>query len=114
MKIDLLFVQIALVFLPGLIWAGLDSRYALKSSPSVPAGGAKFMRNDRNFRARWLFQTGGGLYPQGRKQHSDIAGSNAARAACSYAAAAVALTRGKRHDRPDARRRSETVGRSRL
>lgn len=34
MKIDLLFVQFALVFLPGLIWAGLDSRYAVKSNPS--------------------------------------------------------------------------------
>lgn len=34
MKIDLLFIQIAVIFLPGLIWAGLDSRYALKSKPS--------------------------------------------------------------------------------
>jgi hypothetical protein len=34
MKIDLLFVQFALIFLPGLIWAGLDSRYALKSNLS--------------------------------------------------------------------------------
>jgi hypothetical protein len=34
MKIDLLFVQFAIIFLPGLIWAGLDSRYALKSKPS--------------------------------------------------------------------------------
>jgi hypothetical protein len=34
MKIDLLLVQFAIIFLPGLIWAGLDSRYALKSKPS--------------------------------------------------------------------------------
>jgi hypothetical protein len=33
-KIDLLFVQFAIIFLPGLIWAGLDSRFALKSKPS--------------------------------------------------------------------------------
>jgi hypothetical protein len=33
MKVDLLFVQFSLIFLPGLIWAGLDSRYALKPSP---------------------------------------------------------------------------------
>ncbi|MBN9088941.1 MAG: hypothetical protein J0J01_18700 [Reyranella sp.] len=34
MKFDLFIVQIAILFLPGLIWAGLDSRYALKSKPS--------------------------------------------------------------------------------
>ncbi|HEX4111684.1 MAG TPA: DUF6338 family protein [Stellaceae bacterium] len=34
MKIDLLFVQLAIIFLPGLIWAGLDSRYARKSKSS--------------------------------------------------------------------------------
>jgi len=34
MKIDLVIVQIAIIFLPGLIWAGLDSRYASKSKPS--------------------------------------------------------------------------------
>jgi hypothetical protein len=34
MKIDLVIVQVAIIFLPGLIWAGLDSRYALKSKQS--------------------------------------------------------------------------------
>lgn len=34
MKVDLLFIQFSVIFLPGLIWAGLDSRYALKSKPS--------------------------------------------------------------------------------
>ncbi len=34
MKIDLVILQFAIIFLPGLIWAGLDSRYALKSKPS--------------------------------------------------------------------------------
>ena len=34
MKIDLVIIQLAIIFLPGLIWAGLDSRYALKSKPS--------------------------------------------------------------------------------
>ena len=34
MKIDLLFVQLAIIFLPGLIWASLDSRYASKSKSS--------------------------------------------------------------------------------
>lgn len=33
-KIDLLFLQIAVIFLPGLIWAGLDARYAQKSKSS--------------------------------------------------------------------------------
>lgn len=34
MKIDLLILQVALLFLPGLIWARLDARYASKSKPS--------------------------------------------------------------------------------
>lgn len=34
MKIDLVIVQIAIIFLPGLIWAGLDSRYARKAKLS--------------------------------------------------------------------------------
>ena len=34
MKPELVMVQIAIIFLPGLIWAGLDSRYAQKSKPS--------------------------------------------------------------------------------
>src|SRR6185503_7750760 len=34
MKIDLLILQLAIIFLPGLIWARLDARYALKSKPS--------------------------------------------------------------------------------
>jgi hypothetical protein len=34
MKIDQFIIQIAVIFLPGLIWAGLDSRYALKSKQS--------------------------------------------------------------------------------
>ena len=34
MKIDLVIVQFAIIFLPGLIWAGLDSRYARKSTSS--------------------------------------------------------------------------------
>src|SRR5258708_17133920 len=34
MKIDLVILQFAIIFLPGLILAGLDSRYALKSKPS--------------------------------------------------------------------------------
>jgi hypothetical protein len=34
MKIDLLVLQLATVFLPGLIWARLDARYALKTKPS--------------------------------------------------------------------------------
>src|SRR5260370_81217 len=32
MKIDLVILQFAIIFLPGLILAGLDSRYALNSS----------------------------------------------------------------------------------
>lgn len=34
MKPELIVVQIAIIFLPGLIWASLDSRYAQKSKPS--------------------------------------------------------------------------------
>ena len=34
MKVDLLLVQAAILFLPGIIWARLDARYALKRSPS--------------------------------------------------------------------------------
>ena len=34
MKLDLLILQLAVLFLPGLIWARLDARYALKSRPS--------------------------------------------------------------------------------
>ena len=34
MEINLVILQFAIIFLPGLIWAGLDSRYALKSKPS--------------------------------------------------------------------------------
>jgi hypothetical protein len=34
MKIDVLILQLALLFLPGLIWAGIDARYASKSKPS--------------------------------------------------------------------------------
>jgi hypothetical protein len=34
MKIDVLILQLALLFLPGLIWARLDARYASKSKPS--------------------------------------------------------------------------------
>ena len=34
MKIDIVIVQIAVIFLPGLIWAGLDLRYAVKSKQS--------------------------------------------------------------------------------
>ncbi|MEI6557404.1 MAG: DUF6338 family protein [Rhodospirillaceae bacterium] len=34
MKLDLLIVQIAIIFLPGLIWARLDVRYAQRSKPT--------------------------------------------------------------------------------
>jgi len=34
MKIDLLFLQLAVVFLPGIIWAKLDAGYAAKIKPS--------------------------------------------------------------------------------
>lgn len=34
MKIDLLIVQIAILLLPGIIWARLDAKYAMKASPS--------------------------------------------------------------------------------
>lgn len=34
MKIDTLILQLAILFLPGLIWARLDARYALKEKPS--------------------------------------------------------------------------------
>jgi hypothetical protein len=34
MKIDLLILQIAILFLPGIIWARLDVRYSLNSKPS--------------------------------------------------------------------------------
>ena len=34
MKVDLLILQIAVLFLPGLIWARLDARFALNSRPS--------------------------------------------------------------------------------
>jgi hypothetical protein len=34
MKLDLLILQVAVLFLPGLIWARLDARYALKSKPT--------------------------------------------------------------------------------
>lgn len=34
MKVDLVIAQVAIIFLPGLIWAGLDSRYGLKTKPS--------------------------------------------------------------------------------
>ncbi len=34
MKFDLAIVQLAIIFLPGLIWARLDARYAMKSKPS--------------------------------------------------------------------------------
>ena len=34
MKIDILVIQIAILFIPGLIWAQIDSRYALISKPS--------------------------------------------------------------------------------
>jgi hypothetical protein len=34
MKIDLLILQLALLFLPGLIWAWLDVRYTVKAKPS--------------------------------------------------------------------------------
>jgi hypothetical protein len=34
MKIDLLLLQLAVLLLPGLIWARLDARYALKTKPS--------------------------------------------------------------------------------
>lgn len=34
MKIDLIIVQFAIIFLPGLLWAGLDARYARKPKPS--------------------------------------------------------------------------------
>ena len=34
MKIDLLLLQLAIIFLPGLIWTRLDARYALKSPPT--------------------------------------------------------------------------------
>ena len=39
MKIDSLFFQLAIVFLPGLIWAQLDARYAMKEKP----GPAEFL-----------------------------------------------------------------------
>jgi hypothetical protein len=34
MKIDTLILQLAILLLPGLIWARLDARYALKTKPS--------------------------------------------------------------------------------
>jgi hypothetical protein len=34
MKIDLLIMQLAIIFLPGLIWARLDARFALTAKPS--------------------------------------------------------------------------------
>ncbi len=34
MKVDVLVLQLAILFLPGLIWAGLDARYVLQSKPS--------------------------------------------------------------------------------
>lgn len=34
MKINLFILQLAIVFLPGLIWAGVDASYARKSAPS--------------------------------------------------------------------------------
>ena len=34
MKIDLLLVQAAILFLPGIIWARLDAKYAMKTKPS--------------------------------------------------------------------------------
>ncbi len=34
MKIDLLILQLAVLLIPGLIWARLDARYALKKPPS--------------------------------------------------------------------------------
>ena len=34
MKLDLLIVQLAVIFLPGLIWARLDARYAMSSKPT--------------------------------------------------------------------------------
>jgi hypothetical protein len=34
MKIELILLQFAIIFLPGLIWTGLDSQYARKSKPS--------------------------------------------------------------------------------
>ena len=34
MKIDLLLMQLAVIFLPGIIWARLDARYALRSPPT--------------------------------------------------------------------------------
>ena len=39
MKIDLLLFQLAIVFLPGLIWAQLDASYAMKEKP----GPAEFL-----------------------------------------------------------------------
>ena len=39
MKIDLLLFQLAIVFLPGLIWAQLDASYAMKGKP----GPAEFL-----------------------------------------------------------------------
>ncbi len=33
---DILIVQLAIVFLPGLIWARLDVRYAMIEKPSQP------------------------------------------------------------------------------
>jgi len=34
LKIDLLLIQLAIVFLPGIVWARLDAHYALKTKPS--------------------------------------------------------------------------------
>ncbi|MCW2282577.1 hypothetical protein M2323_000338 [Rhodoblastus acidophilus] len=34
MKIDLLILQLAVIFLPGIIWARIDARYAAKQKPS--------------------------------------------------------------------------------
>lgn len=34
MKIDLLILQLAIIFLPGIIWASLDASYAAKTKPS--------------------------------------------------------------------------------
>ncbi len=34
MKVDLLILQLAIVFLPGIVWAGLDAMYVAKTKPS--------------------------------------------------------------------------------
>jgi hypothetical protein len=33
-KVDLLILQLAILFLPGIVWARLDARYALKAKPT--------------------------------------------------------------------------------